>query len=172
MKFKSIYYSGDVHFTKDVQDEVEQSILKREFEFCCEDLCKYFDDYIDVWNEEFNGSEDEYQEYINKLFTNLVNNYNQDYSSEMRIVICVENGNCVYAYPKKDKENKMFYNGWFYQLDETKNVIEHENEEQGENKKLLRSVIISTIGAVLLPTPGQIISTIACLKDYMKSKGD
>jgi hypothetical protein len=174
-KIKKIYYSGDVHFTKDISDKVEQYNLKVEFEYYCEAICGYFDEYIDAWNEEFDGSEDEYVAYIDKVFTNFVNNYNQHYSTEMNIVICVENGNHIYAYPKNDRENLIFYSGgWFYHKEEneTENVIEHENEETGENKKLLRSVIISTVGAVLLPTPGQIVSSILCLKDYMKSKGD
>ncbi len=169
-EIKKIYYSGDVNFTKDISDKVKQFNLKVQFEFCCEDLCGYFDKYIDIWNEEFDGSEDEYEEYINEVFTNFVNEYSQNCPDEMGIIICIESGNCIYAYPKNDKKNKIFYDGWFYHREE--NMIENENEEAGENKKLLRSVILSTIGAILLPTPGQIVSSILCIKDYMRSKGD
>ena len=174
-EIKKIYYAGDVHFTKDIPDNVEQFNLKVQFEFCCEDICGYFDKYIDIWNKEFDGSEDEYEDYIKEVFTNFVNEYSQNCPDEMGIVICVACGDHVYAYPKNDRENLIFYSGgWFYHKEEnqTENVIEHENEEKGENKKLLRDMIISTIGAVLLPAPGQIVSSILCIKDYMRSKGD
>lgn len=174
-EIKKIYYSGDVNFTKDIQDNVEQFNLKVQFEHCCEDICGYFDRYIDIWNEEFCDSEDKYEEYINEVFASFVRGYSISCPDEMGIVICVENGNCIYAYPKNDKENKIFYDRWFYHKEENEieNVIENENEETGENKKLLRYVMISTIGAVLLPTPGQIITSIMCVRDYIKrSKGD
>ena len=165
MKFKKIYYGGkNVAFAKRLEDKKEQFNLEVQFRFCCEDLCGYFERYIDIWNEEFNGSENEYKEYINKVFTEFVNNYNRNCPDELDIVLGVEDIFSIYAYPKNDKENKIFYEKWYY------------NEDgKGVNKSYLTTeAVINTILAVMLPSPKRVTYAIKCINNRIKfkNKGD
>ena len=136
----------------------------------CEELCTYFDECIDDWNEEFDdvfkkehhlASEDQYRKFIKEKFTKLVDGYNKSCPDEIDIVFGIENTFCIYAYLKNDKENKIFYDNWCY------------GEENGEDKKLFTiNAIASTIKAVLLPLPKNVKYSIKCIKNRINFKGD